>query len=308
MGTLIESPVALRLRSRRSPRLRRALIASLVALGMGSAAIGGTVVPASATPRAATSLSPGWYIDSDNLHVFNADEDDFWSDGDEPEVAVVAFRTKLGVRGSTSAWKVSNWSEICTNADAGDNCTIPDWQGRAFFGNVSTPTLAQIAAGVAPELVGTIQVTMESDATPYSALNQRLDSLVNATRTELAATAENLTPADIAGNLGTRFSGLADRIKKRVEVPWWQDLATWLGSFSDPDDKVGVMATVMVGVDQSLADQVNLLLLRDFYNISNGVVSPKGEMIPAVIGPRTIAYQVSQPGVSYGITERVFHV
>jgi hypothetical protein len=289
-------------------KLIKSLAGSLLAVGVGVAVVAGSTAPAGATPRAQTALSPGWYIDSDNLHVYNADEDGIFSDGDEPEVAVVAFRTKLGVAGSTQAWKVSNWNEICTHADAGDNCTIPDSQGRAFFGNVSTPTLAQIGAGVAPELVGTIQVTMESDATPYWLLNQRLDALVSATRTELAAAAENLTPADIVNNLGTRFSGLADRIKSRVELPWWQGLGAWLASAGDPDDKVGVMATVMVGVDQSLADPVNLILINQFYNVSNGQLTPKGELIPAVIGPRTIGYQVSADGVRYGITERVFHV
>jgi len=260
---------------------------------------------ASAGPAAATSpasLPAGWYIDANNLHVNNADEDDFWSDGDEPKVAVVAFRTKLGVVGSTQAWKVSDWSVICENADGGDNCAIPDGVGRAYFGNVNRPTLTQITSGTLhPELVGTIQIAVEDDNTPDSVMTGILNNLVSATRSELAAASENLTLADMAdlGKVAARFNDVGTRIQNRTELQWWQKFAVWVASFGDVDDQVGYRITLMVGVDPSLRDQVNWALLGAFYK-------PGSKIAAAVIDPRDLTQPFSADGVEYMISESIF--
>ena len=144
-----------------------------------------TVVPA---PTAGAQTTPsGWYIDANSLLVRNADEDSWYSNGDEPTFAVVAFRTTLGVQGSTQAGRLSGFDQLCTGAEEGDTCSIPDSTGRAYFGSVHTPTLDEMRAGARPELIGTIQVTVEDDATSTSTMNSVLDRLVDATRTELAA-------------------------------------------------------------------------------------------------------------------------
>jgi hypothetical protein len=258
-----------------------------------------TVVPAS-TAGAQTTPS-GWYIDANSLLVRNADEDSWYSNGDEPTFAVVAFRTTLGVQGSTQAWRLSGFDQLCTGAEEGDTCSIPDSTGRAYFGSVHTPTVDEMRAGARPELIGTIQVTVEDDATSTSTMNSVLDRLVDATRTELAAASEGVTAADLAdlGRVASRFTSISSRIRDRIELSWWDKLTTWIGSAGDPDDLIDYKVTIMVGVDRSLQQQVDLQLyaaLRD------------SGMAAAVLYPRDVTFQHRADGVHYDVSERVSYM
>jgi hypothetical protein len=271
-----------------------------VAASLATTAVG---LPAGATPSQVPPVlrSAHWYIDADTLHVANADEDDWLSNGDEPMIAVVAFRTKLGVPGSTQAWKLNGLHELC-DGDPGVTCGIPDATGRAYFGNVRRPSLADMGAGVGPELIGTIQVTIENDATPESTMNSIIDTLVDATRTELAAASETLVPDDFAdlSRVTSRFDGIGDRIQSRTELSFWQKLGIWLSSWSDPDDPVDYRITLMVGVHPDLADPVNLALLAAFYQ-------PGSKISAAVLGTRNLTLPHQASGVHYNVAERIFY-
>jgi hypothetical protein len=277
--------------------LRRVAVAAAIAAAAVSLA--STVVPA---PTAGAQTTPsGWYIDANSLYVRNADEDSWYSNGDEPMFAVVAFRTTLGVRGSTDAWPVSGFDELCTHADEGDTCSIPDSTGRAYFGHVSTPTAAEMLAGARPELIGTIQVAVEHDGTSMGTMNSILGRLVDATRAELAAASEGLTPADMAdlGSVASRFSSISSRIQDRIELSWWDKLTTWIGSGGDTDKLVGYKVTVMVGVDRSLQQQVDMQLYAALEDSGMAV---------AVLSPRDVTFDHRASGIRYEVAERIFYM
>jgi hypothetical protein len=164
---------------------------------------------------------------------------------------------------------------------------------------VSTPTLAEMAAGARPELIGTIQVTVDHDGTSIGTMNGILDRLVEATRSELAAASEGLTAADLAdlGRVAGRFTSISDRIQDRVELSWAQKLTTWIGSGGDVDDLIDYKITAMVGVDRSLQASVDLQLYA--------ALKDSG-MAAAVLYPRDITFQHRADGVHYDVAERVF--
>ena len=87
--------------------------------------------------------------------------------------ATIAFRTTPGKAGSTSAWFVGGLSEI-TDIDKGETHGIPDAMGRATFTNVVPRSFVDVASGTNPELIGTISVVFESDATPFSAMSAQM--------------------------------------------------------------------------------------------------------------------------------------
>jgi hypothetical protein len=271
-----------------------------------------TVLIVRQAPRPAEAMQPlpgGWSIIANRFTVFNAMEDScylvYCDDGDEPVLAIIAFRTSLGVRGSTTAWKLDDFHRVCSGGvKEGTTCPISPTTGHAHFPAVRTPTTAQIGAGVPVELLGTVQITIESDGSPYSALNDQLDRAVSAVRTELAAAAESVHLPDdflIPGKLGERFGGIVDDVKKRIDLTVGDQIQEWLRATGNPAEVVDQQATAMVAVDYSLRDLVNKPL------------SALGGIAAYTLEPRRISLEHERDDykghVRYGIDEAVsyFH-
>jgi hypothetical protein len=261
----------------RRSRVRPLAVLATSALAAGALACLG-IGPAPAGARGAqTPLGINWYVDADTLHISNAQEDSWYEDGDEPLVSIVAFRTRPGVRGTTQVWKLSGFSRVCSGADQGRTCGIPDNVGRASFGPV--------ASG---EVVGTIQVTIEEDWTPTSSLNSGLDRAVNMIRPELTALSESITPADLLNPtaLRGRLQGLVSRVTESTnsDLSWWEEL------FQDVfgSDSVDIWVTLLpeAGGPQG-REAMNWILLGAFYQPDSIVASAALERRNWVLPHRT---------------------
>ena len=285
----------LRCPRRPSGRLLAATFLAATSLALTAAAPGaGAQVPP-------PLRSPHWIMDADAIRVLDADEEAFGSDGDELQLVVIAFRTTMGARGSTQAWKVNSLREICTGMDDGDRCTIPNGDGRVDFGTVQRPTALQMAAGRGPELIGTVHLVIENDGTSNSIMNPLMDRLVEGTRRELAAVSEGITrfdPANLAAATAA-FDGIGDRVLSYIDRTWLQDAAIWLSSGGDPDDFMGYRINLQVGVDPALRDQVNLALLLAFF-------TPESKIAASVIGNSGLALPYSDNDTAYELDTRVF--
>ena len=75
-------------------------------------------------------------MDGQTLTAIDAQEESFFSNGDEPYLAVIQFRVIPGVPGSTQVHFLGNLAEIAQNIDDGDSATIPDSMALASFPDV----------------------------------------------------------------------------------------------------------------------------------------------------------------------------
>lgn len=256
--------------------MRRALVATLVTSASVAA-----MVPA--TP--AHAITPTAVIDANTIWLRNTQEPRTWPywpwDGDEPEIATVAYRSTPGVVGSTRAWMVGDTRELHSGASRGTVVNIPDSVGRAQFDNVSLRTPAQMLAGQMPELIGTITIAFESDGTSNDLLTSLIRTyVVPAVRTQIAGLLEPLQlgsfPSDSV--LRDRFNRAVSAVKSAADLAFWQKLAIWLASGTDPDDRVGYGISIFAAVDPSLASFADDLL-------GGLVTAPTG--IGGALAPRT---------------------
>src|SRR5688500_19369805 len=98
-------------------RFRRAGTAALLTTGLVAAAASSPAQAAPAAPAAATVDSRDWAIDANTMVTNNVQEDSWYSDGDEPYIAVIGFRSRFGTPGSTTAWFQGGLSELSGGAE-----------------------------------------------------------------------------------------------------------------------------------------------------------------------------------------------
>jgi hypothetical protein len=253
---------------------RRLATAALVAASAATFAVG---VGTAATPASADAPDvAGWYIDVNRVTVHH-------DDGDTPMMSVLAFRTRLGVPGTTTVRLVNpqGVDTLCEDMSEGQSCGIPDATGRANFGSVNRPTLPQMTAGVRPDVVGTVQLAFEDDSTDDKYINQNVEIVRSALQKELAAISEKVT-GQTPDKLTAATDGiktLGDRVMAQIpDQPTWKKVLGFLCFWCDPDDFVGYKVTLMVGLDQSLQAIVDLNLLaalRNQTNIAAAVLWPR---------------------------------
>ncbi|MFE1664459.1 hypothetical protein [Microbacterium sp. P02] len=203
-------------------------------------------------------MSESWTIALDRLKVNNADEDGFLSDGDEPYLIMIGFRSKFRTPGSTQVF----WSGVLNDdwangIDTGGSRPIPADQGIVRFDNVDRPTQAQVLAGDFPELLGTFALVFESDATPFSAIKGLVNDLIAATRTQLTALVEkgqlNLL------NPQPDIDKAIKAVIAAIEPSTIGKIGLFLQSWGDPDDFLGVRPLIFAAVDSSMALPVAVL-------------------------------------------------
>jgi len=259
------------------------------------------VTPATRTQAAADNAAAAsrrdpnwntWYIDANSFRAANIQEDGIFSNGDEFYVATIAFRTTPGRAGSTSAWFVGGLSEVDT--DQGETHSIPNAMGRAAFPSVTQRSLADVIAGRNPELIGTISVVFESDATPFSSISSKMRSMASTARTEIAKVVEPLTLADLTtGNaLASRLATASKNIKDKATPNVLEGLGLWLSSFGDPDDLIGFKVSVFAAVDASLAATVDSQI---------GTAIPAGVGFGGALRDRTYSQRFSGDGATYDV-------
>src|SRR5690349_21376432 len=136
-------------------------------------------------------------MDGQTLTALDAQEESFFSNGDEPYLAVIQFRVIPGVPGSTQVHFLGNLAEIAQNIDDGDSATIPDSMALTSFPDVQFATLPQIIAGTSPEIVGAVTVAVEKDASPWSAINGIMNDVAAELDNQLRTQIEPMTFLDI---------------------------------------------------------------------------------------------------------------
>jgi len=201
-------------------------------------------------------------LQGQTLTAIDAQEESFFSNGDEPYVAVIQFRVIPGVPGSTQVHFLGNLQEIATGIDDGDSATIPDSLALASYPDVQYANLQQILSGTSPEIIGAVTVAMESDASPWSAINGIMNDVAAELDNQLRTQIEPLSFVDLVSGDGVaaRLESAANAIQAAAEPSFWNGVGIWFSSFGDPDDVIGFKVLFLVGVTGDLADTVDAKL------------------------------------------------
>src|SRR6185503_6051598 len=106
-------------------------------------------------------------LQGQTLTAIDAQEESFFSNGDEPYVAVIQFRVTPGIAGSTQVRFLGNLAEIATHIDDGDSATIPAAMAATSFPNVLTAGLSDILdPATAADRLAEATRRVEAAATP----------------------------------------------------------------------------------------------------------------------------------------------
>jgi hypothetical protein len=264
-----------------------------------AAAPAGASPTGAASPAAPAVDTRDWAIDANQMVTNNVQEDSWFSDGDEPYIAVIGFRSRFGTPGSTSAWFQGGLSELSGGAEDGDVLNIPDAQGRVTFPGVTRLGLGEILGGQNPEVVGTITVAMESDATPWSAMRSIFGNLASVAGTEIAGVIETTTLIDVVGNpqgLADKFATAVSNIENGTKMSIWEQLRIFLQSWGDPDDRIGYRFSAFVAVDDTLTALVDQQI---------GNVLPPDKGFGGGLSNRTASIPFSGDGATYTVNYAV---
>lgn len=196
-----------------------------------------------------------WSIQTSTLTTTTIQEDGFLGDGDEPYIATISFRSTPGVPGSTSANYLGGIFELSSGAEDGDVLNVPPPMGRATFSNVMLRDMNDVLAGNMPEVVGTVTVVMESDATPFGTINNMMDDLEAALVVEVGGVIEPMTLASLANadQVADDLEIAANNVADAITPSFWDGVGIWLTSFTDPDDIIGVEINLFVAAKDDLA-------------------------------------------------------
>ena len=209
------------------------------------------------------------------LTVVDAQEENFWEDGDEPYVAVIEWRVIPGTAGSASARFLGNLSELHSGADDGDVMAIPAGQGAVHFEDVQHSTFeALLQQGIVPELVGTVIVAMESDFTPWGTINDLMEDVESALESELVDQIVPLTVAQLTNpeDVAEALSAAAANVEAAVTPGVWDSILLFLGSLGNPDDPIGVGFTVWIAAYGPLGQFIDSALLSALPSNATGGV------------------------------------
>jgi hypothetical protein len=282
---------------------RRVTTRALMALLAGSMLTMGVVgQPSPASARDTLT----WFIDANRMRVPDAQEESLFSDGDEPYAIIIAYRSRFGTPNSTFAVWGGDLRELSGGADDGANLAIPDAMGRYFFPGVTRVGAADVIAGQAPEIIGTITVAMESDATPWSAIRDISNRLTTVIRQEIATIVEGTTMADFVGAtmdparkqaLADRVEAAVGRIQSRMTPSFWQALGLFLSSWTDPDDRIAFRMSAFATVDSTLSSFVDAELAR---------VLPPSLGVGGALTTRNITQRYAGDGATYDIESAIF--
>ncbi len=201
-------------------------------------------------------------VQASTLTAVDAQEESWYSNGDEPYVAVIRFRVKPGVVGSTQVQFLGNLQEIAQDIDDGDVASIPAAMGATTFTNVTPLGIQAVLNGSSPEIVGAVTVAMESDASPWSAINGIMNDVRAELDAQLRAQIETMSLADLLSSqtAAARLKEAAERVEAAATPSFWEGVGIWFSSFGDPDDVIGFKVLFFVAVNGELADAVDAQL------------------------------------------------
>ncbi len=201
-------------------------------------------------------------VDGNTLTALDAQEEAWYSNGDEPYVAVIQFRVTPSVAGSTQTRYLGHLQEIAQGVYDGESAAIPDAMAATQFPNVNLVGFEEVLAGQRPEIVGAVTVAMESDASPWSAIDGIMTDVRNELDAQLRAQIETLSLADLLSptTAAERLAEAARRVEAAASPSFWESVGIWFRSFGDPDDTIGFKVLFFVAAEGELAAAVDARL------------------------------------------------
>ena len=237
-------------------------------------------------------MADGWKFALEQLEVLNADEDDFWSDGDEPYFVTIGFRSKFMTAGSTHVfWSSHLDDEWAEGIEGGGKKAIPPAMGVVKFDGVERPNLAALKGGARPEVLGALVVAFESDATPFGVIRDKMNEVKGEIHNQLVKLVEKgqIDP----NNPNPAIQKAIAEIREKMTPSVGEAISIWLQSFGDPDDLIGIQVAPFAAIDPSIQGAIALPALteqnltRDFK--ADGVhyrVHGRVLMQPRIVSPR----------------------
>lgn len=206
------------------------------------------------------NVAPGPRLHLQTLHVNQAQEDGIFSDGDEPYLVTIGFRSKFRTPGSTRVFWSGDLHEL-GDLDSGDDVAIPPSMGFVEFPGVQILNRDDLLRLNFPEVFGAITIGLESDATPFDLVRDQIERVRGALQGELERLVERgelisdfaAPPDQITQEVRTKLAGAVQNVINALNMSVGDAILAWLRSFSDPDDFIGFHAFVFAGVDDSLA-------------------------------------------------------
>ena len=198
-----------------------------------------------------------------NLRVEQAQEDGILSDGDEPYLVLLGFRSRFRSAGIDRRFLVGDLHEL-GDLDSGDSVGIAPSMGNVVFPGVQITGLADLNQGRFPEVFGAFVLCMESDATPFSSVHDLIDQLRGALHAELVRLIEQaeLVPdfsapqAEISAKAAEEIGRSVQNVVDTLRPTLIDAIGLWLQSFSDPDYLIGHHAIMFAGVDDALGSRL----------------------------------------------------
>lgn len=212
------------------------------------ASLGGVCDGISTTfPRASIQLK--------SLTVENANEDDFFSDGDEPFFVVVTFESRFQTPNSTSVSPLDYQNTVWANGvETGGVRSIPQSMGRAVFLNLQpqywdTDRLEAEGVDSTPKVVGVVALAVERDECPWDLIHDGLAGAISTFEPLLRELVEN-----------TEFNWVDPELSLEPILAAFSDIGLD-GDFSfwdlldcefDPDDLIGTHIAVFVDLSDDI--------------------------------------------------------
>jgi hypothetical protein len=233
-----------------------------------------------------------WRITAQRIRVVDQQETNL-TGGDEVYLVSLIFRALPGVVGSTQVHLNVTMTKI-DHLHTGESQAIPIVEGAVQFDGVKLRGLADVAAGVPPEILGSVTFVWEDDGTPDNAIRNLFDDVAAVARTDLAALFERLTVADLADpdRLSDQMARTVADIKDEVVPNLLGKLVLLVESLGDVDDLIDQKLNVFVAVDDTLADVVDAKV---------GAAIDPSSGVGGALRPRTYHQRFVGDGATYDL-------
>lgn len=210
---------------------------------------------------ACTPAVPERFFDYQRVRVIDAQENGFFEDGDELILATISFRTKPGVPGSTEVvFNNGSLDKAATGLEDGDVKTISNSKGLYVFDDVETVTVADIQAGVAPEIIGHLVIGIENDWTARDLVKDGLEEVRDQLRIELVNLIEGADVVELVTDpaaFSDELAAAAMRVEDAGDPGFLQKLGLFVASGGNPDDILSFNLLFFVAVAPGLAPIVD---------------------------------------------------
>lgn len=214
-------------------------------------------------PKVAAPPKKTAKIIATGLTVDQAQERSLFSNGDEPYVIMLGFRSRWGTPGSTRVF----WPGVLQDLGhlkSGRSAAIPPSIGTLTFDGVQNLSAAHVAAGMNPEVFGAFVMVMESDNSTWGNVRSRINQAATDLSKRLVGIVEKkqvvpdrAAPADkLTAGIYSTLGKVINEIQAGFEGSVWNKMTSWLSGFGDPDDCIGSYTVILMGVDQQLGRQL----------------------------------------------------